>query len=300
MQVSTKLFNEQSVARFSELSGDIQQIQSRIATGKNVLKASDDPIAMVNISAAKEKQSQLNRYSANIDRATSRLNMAEVAITEMQSAVTRIYELSIQARNDTYSQNDRLAIKAEVVSLRDLMVDLANGKDASGNSLFSGYRTNVSPFVADTDGRITYQGDQGNHALPVSETMALTTSINGASAFMRVRTDEGYTSLFSVVDDLIEEMEFIGASDTSLDHIKDSLDHLSINTTKIGALINKAETQKEAITQREMVITEALSGMEDADISSLVTEMQSLIVSRDAAQQSFVMIGQQNLFDFLR
>jgi len=84
MQVSTKLFNEQSVARFSELSGDIQQIQSRIATGKNVLKASDDPIAMVNISAAKEKQSQLNRYSANIDRATSRLNMAEVAITEMQ------------------------------------------------------------------------------------------------------------------------------------------------------------------------------------------------------------------------
>jgi len=300
MQVSTKLFNEQSVARFSELSGDIQQIQSRIATGKNVLKASDDPIAMVNISAAKEKQSQLNRYAANIDRATSRLNMAEVAITEMQSAVTRIYELSIQARNDTYSQNDRLAIKAEVVSLRDLIVDLANGKDTSGNSLFSGYRTNVSPFVYDTNGRITYQGDQGNHALPVSETMALTTSINGASAFMRVKTDEGYTSLFSVVDDLIEEMEFIGASDTSLDHIKDSLDHLSINTTKIGALINKAETQKEAITQREMVITEALSGMEDADISSLVTEMQSLIVSRDAAQQSFVMIGQQNLFDFLR
>ena len=158
----------------------------------------------------------------------------------------------------------------------------------------------VTCVATDAEGRVTYLGDQGNHALPVSETMALTTSINGASAFMRVRTDEGYTSLFSVVDDLIEEMEFIGASDTSLDHIKDSLDHLSINTTKIGALINKAETQKEAITQREMVITEALSGMEDADISSLVTEMQSLIVSRDAAQQSFVMIGQQNLFDFLR
>ncbi len=300
MQVSTKLFNEQSVARFSDLSGEIQQIQSRIATGKNILKASDDPIAMVNISAAKEKQSQLNRYASNIDRATSRLSMAEVTITEMQSAVTRIYELSIQARNDTYSQNDRLAIKAEVEALRDLMVDLANGKDADGNSLFSGYRTHISPFVADTDGRITYQGDQGNHALPASETMALTTSINGASAFMRVKTDDGYTSLFSVIDDLIEEVEFIGASDTSLNHIKDSVDHLSVNTTKIGALINKAETQKDAISERQMVITDALSGMEDADISSLVTKMQSLMVSRDAAQQSFVMIGQQNLFDFLR
>ena len=73
MQVSTKLFNEQSLNRFSNLSGDIQKIQSRIATGKNVLKASDDPVAMINISAAKEKQSQIQRYSSNIDRASSRL-----------------------------------------------------------------------------------------------------------------------------------------------------------------------------------------------------------------------------------
>lgn len=300
MQVSTKLFNEQSINRFSQLNSDIQRLQSKIATGKNVLRASDDPVAMVNISAAKEKQSQLNRYATNIDRATSRLNMAEVAITEMQSAMTRIYELSLQARNDTYNRDDRLSIKAEIESLRELMLGLANSKDMTGNSLFSGYRTNVSPFVEDAEGQITYMGDQGSHALPVSETMAVATGISGASAFMRVRTDEGYTSLFSVVDQLVEEVEFIGASDTSLNHIKDSLDHLSINTAKIGALINKAETQKEAISQRQMVITSALSGIEDADISSLVTKMQSLLVSREAAQQSYVMIGQQSLFDFLR
>jgi flagellar hook-associated protein 3 FlgL len=300
MQVSTKLFNEQSINRFSQLNSDIQTLQAKIATGKNVLKASDDPVAMVNISAAKEKQSQLNRFATNIDHATSRLNMAEVAITEMQSAMTRIYELSLQARNDTYNRDDRLSIKAEIASLRDLMLGLANSNDMTGKSLFSGYRTNISPFVEDVEGHITYQGDQGSHALPVSETMAVATSINGASAFMRVRTDEGYTSLFSVVDQLVEEVELIGASDTSLKQIKDSLDHLSINTAKIGALINKAETQKEAISQRQMVITTALSGIEDADIASLVTKMQSLLVSREAAQQSYVMIGQQSLFDFLR
>lgn len=300
MQVSTKLFNEQSINRFSQLNGDIQTLQSKIAKGKNVLRASDDPVAMVNISAAKEKQSQLNRYATNIERATSRLNMAEVAITEMQSAMTRIYELSLQARNDTYNSDDRLSIKAEIESLRELMLELANSKDMTGNSLFSGYRTNVSPFVEDAEGQITYKGDQGIHALPVSETMAVATGISGASAFMRVRTDEGYTSLFSAVDQLVEEVEFIGASDTSLNHIKDSLDHLSINTAKIGALINKAEVQNEAISQRQMVITKALSGIEDADIASLVTKMQSLLVSREAAQQSYVMIGQQSLFDFLR
>jgi flagellar hook-associated protein 3 FlgL len=300
MQVSTKLFNEQSLNRFSNLSGDIQKIQSRIATGKNVLKASDDPVAMINISAAKEKQSQIQRYSSNIDRASSRLSMAEIAITEMQSVITRIYELSIQAKNDTYNNNDRESIKAEISELRALTVDLANSKDTNGNSIFSGYRTNILPFVENIDGEIEYKGDQGNHSLKVSETVTMPTSINGASAFMRIKTDDGYTSLFSVLDNLIDEVETIGASDESLEHLNNSLNHLSINTTKIGANLNKAETQRNGLSERELLITKTLSGIEDADISALISEMQSLLLSKEAAQQSFMMIGQQNLFDFLR
>ena len=118
MQVSTKLFNEQSINRFSDIAGDIQKLQSRIATGKNVLKASDDPVAMINISAAKEKQSQLERYASNIDRSMGRLGMAETSLSEMQSVLTRVYELSIQAKNDTYNHSDRKAIQVEIIELR--------------------------------------------------------------------------------------------------------------------------------------------------------------------------------------
>jgi len=300
MQVSTKLFNQQSISRFSELTGDIQSIQSRIASGKNVLKASDDAVAMINISAAKEKLTQIQRYSVNIDRASSRLSLAEVALSEIQSVVTRIYELSIQAKNDTYNEDDRKSIKAEISALRDLAVDLANSKDTSGNSIFSGYRTKVLPFEENSDGEIEYKGDQGNHSLKVSETVTMPTSINGVSAFMRIETDDGYTSLFSILDNLIEEVELVGASDESLENLNNTLNHLSINTTKIGASLNKAETQKNGLAQRELLITKTLSGIEDADITALITEMQSLLLSKEAAQQSFMMISKQNLFDFLR
>jgi len=300
MQVSTKLFNEQSVARFSDLSGDIQSIQSRIATGKNILKASDDPVAAVNISAAKDQKNLLERFEGNIDRGLIRLSSSEVAITEMQSVMTRIYELSIQARNDTYNQLDRRAIKAEVAQLRELMVNLANTKDSNGASLFSGFKTQVDPFVPDQDGRITYQGDQGNHTLPVSETLRLSTGINGVEAFMRVKTDDGYVSLFGIIDDLVDEMEFVGASESNLNNIKASIDHLGVDLTRIGALMNTAEAQEKSIEKRKIVVSENLSSLEDADLSKLVTELQGMIVSRDAAQQTFVQISRQNLFDFLR
>jgi len=223
-----------------------------------------------------------------------------VAASEMQSVMTRIYELSIQAKNDTYTAADRRAIRAEVIELRKLMVDLANTKDSNGASLFSGFRTQVDPFVTDTDGRISYQGDQGSHTLPVSETMRLATGINGAEAFMRIKTDDGYVSLFGIVDNLVAEMETLGARESTLDDIKASIDHLGVNITRIGTLINTAEMQKSSIAQRKIVVSENLSNLEDADLSRLVTELQGLIVSRDAAQQTFVQISRQNLFDFLR
>ena len=42
MQVSTKLFNEQLVRQFGKLTEDIQKKQEKIASGKAILKASDD------------------------------------------------------------------------------------------------------------------------------------------------------------------------------------------------------------------------------------------------------------------
>ena len=56
MQVSTKLFNQQSVNQFGKLTEEIQDLQAKVATGKNILKSSDDPVAAVELSAAKEQK----------------------------------------------------------------------------------------------------------------------------------------------------------------------------------------------------------------------------------------------------
>ena len=45
MQVSTKLLNQQQISQFGKLNSNIADIQERISTGKNILRASDDPVA---------------------------------------------------------------------------------------------------------------------------------------------------------------------------------------------------------------------------------------------------------------
>ena len=44
MKVSTKLFNQQQIRQFSSLNEDIQKLQDRISSGKNIIVASDDPV----------------------------------------------------------------------------------------------------------------------------------------------------------------------------------------------------------------------------------------------------------------
>ena len=73
MQISNKLFNQQQLGHFGRLNNDIQQIQSKIASGKNILKASDDPLGAIQLSAVKDQKELLGKFSSNVSAAQVRL-----------------------------------------------------------------------------------------------------------------------------------------------------------------------------------------------------------------------------------
>lgn len=300
MQISTKVFNDQALAKFADTNQNIQETQSRISTGKNLLRASDDPVAAANISVAKDKLKDLSQFEKNIDKATGRLELCEVSITEMQNICTRIYELSLMSANDTYNASDRATVKAEIQSLKEMMIALANTKDMNGDAVFAGYKSNIIPFVADNSGTVAFYGNQGTSMLQISETQKTATTINGSDAFMRISTDNGYRDIFSIVDDITTALDANTVNKTAINDIQDAADHFGIKMTEIGSLINVSDQQKSVIEKRIQAVTEDLSTMEDADLAQLVSTLQNLLLTRDASQQSFALIGQQSLFDYIR
>ena len=50
MKISNKLFNDQQIRQFSQNMQDIQKLQSKISSGKNIIFASDDPVGAVELS----------------------------------------------------------------------------------------------------------------------------------------------------------------------------------------------------------------------------------------------------------
>ena len=207
MQVSTKLFNDQQVRQFGKLTEDIQQKQEKISSGKAILRASDDPVVAANLSAAKEQEQLLSRFEENSYKAQLRLDASDKTINEAMSVMTRIAELATQARSPVFDGFSRKAILTEVQALRETLVDLANTKDANGESLFSGYKTDKQAYVRSPDGSVHYNGDRGVHTVQVSENVNVATGLDGETVFGRVETQNGRRSVFEIVDGVMASID---------------------------------------------------------------------------------------------
>jgi len=138
MQISSKVFTEQQVRQFGKMNENIQELQDRVSSGKNILKASDDPIGAVHLSAAQEQKQILERFEKNVGFAQSRLRLGDQTLNESISILTRIAELTTQAGNGVYDGFSIKAIMTEIAQLKEAVVDLANTRDSQGQSLFFG------------------------------------------------------------------------------------------------------------------------------------------------------------------
>ncbi|MBT3650836.1 MAG: flagellar hook-associated protein FlgL [Rhodobacteraceae bacterium] len=82
--------------------------------------------------------------------------------------------------------------------------------------------------------------------------------------------------------------------------IQSLLEHFALSRTIVGARINNADAQNTVLQDRSISIQTEISDLRDADIETLITELQTIMVTRDAARQTYSTINSQSLFDFLK
>ena len=184
--------------------------------------------------------------------------------------------------------------------IRDSIRDLANSTDPSGRSIFGGFKITSPPFAVDNAGKTSFVGDRGAHMVRISPTMELQTAIDGSSAFDRVPSEAGgFTSVFSMLDLMIEDLEAGDVEDLPIDDMKNAASHFADQRALVGAQMNKAQNQRTLLENRNLILTENIGEMEDADLGKIVTDLQNLLVNKEVAQKAFSMISQLNLFDMI-
>ena len=136
MKISNRLFNDQQISQFSKNMSDIQKLQSKISSGKNIVFASDDPVGAVELSGLKDVTSRIDQFLKNANLANDRLHLMDSTLEGAKDIFIRCNELAVQASNDVLGVGDREAIALEFDELKKELLSLANIQD-SGEVLFS-------------------------------------------------------------------------------------------------------------------------------------------------------------------
>ena len=78
MRISTSQMFQQSVDAMLARQRELSQTELQVASGKRILRPSDDPSAAVRVLDLKEAQQRLSQYQRNADAAMAKLDQEEM------------------------------------------------------------------------------------------------------------------------------------------------------------------------------------------------------------------------------
>ena len=193
MRIATQQVFLNNIENLSRTSSDVFNTQQQLSTGKRVLQPSDDPLASAQIQKFNKEIARTEQFEGNIEVAERRLELEEITLDQINTQSIRLRELTIQARNGTLTNTDRLAIASEVDEILDSVASLMNTVDVQGEYLFSGNKGFTEPYTFDSDtGRYVFNGDDGQRFLQIGPSNKLASTDSGFDVFEKVAKVPGY------------------------------------------------------------------------------------------------------------
>ena len=138
----------------NSLSDSIQ----RLSSGYKINSSADDPAGCAISEKMRIQIRGLQQANNNTTDGVSVLNTAEGAIVEIQSMLTRLKELTVQAANDVNSDDERSAIQQEIDNVNQEIDRISEQTEFNTQSLING---NLS--------RRVYSDTQGVNQLSISD-----------------------------------------------------------------------------------------------------------------------------------
>ncbi|MCE1115796.1 MULTISPECIES: flagellar hook-associated protein 3 [Pseudomonas] len=183
MRISTAQFYESSATSYTSNFANLMKVKQQIDTGVRIQSAGDDPVGAARLLLLQQQQALLKQYDGNMTTVNNSLLQEESVLATINDAMQRASDLAIRAGGAGISAADRTSISSELKEIEANIFGLLNSRDANGDYMFGGTKTSSPPYVRNADGSYSYQGDQTQLSLQVSDTLKLATNDTGFSIF---------------------------------------------------------------------------------------------------------------------
>lgn len=124
----------------NKITSDMNVINTKLASGRQMSKISDNPVNMVSALAMRSGLAEINQYQENLSFGNSMITASESALTQMKELIIDSKNQALIGINDSQNPTTRTYVADEIHVYLEQAVTLANTK-WDGKYVFGGYRT---------------------------------------------------------------------------------------------------------------------------------------------------------------
>lgn len=266
MRINQNIYSLNIFKNYTKSVASNSTALERIASGKKINSAKDNPIKIERSENINIKLRSLQKASQNTQDGISALQIVDTAIGEIEDVLIRMRELSVQASSDNYSDEDRVSIKAEIEELKKFIDDTAESTEVNGNKLIG--NKNVT--------------DNSNPEIKKSQ----------IGAEVGETIDIPYYNLSCDVLG-IDNVDVINNPSQSITMLEKAISDVAGYRSKYGAIQNRMEESLDMIESNRATYEKNYSEIVDADVA---LEMLEVTRTSILMESSLALMAQSNNF----
>lgn len=266
MRINQNIYSLNIFRNYTKSVASNSTALERIASGKKINSAKDNPIKVERSENINIKLRSLQKASQNTQDGISTLQIVDTTIGEIEDALIRMRELSVQASSDNYSDEDRVSIKAEIEELKKFIDDTAESTEVNGNKLIG--NKNVT--------------DNSNPEIKKSQ----------IGAEVGETIDIPYYNLSCDVLG-IDNVDVINNPSQSITMLEKAISDVAGYRSKYGAIQNRMEESLDMIESNRATYEKNYSEIVDADVA---LEMLEVTRTSILMESSLALMAQSNNF----
>ncbi|GEN50609.1 flagellin N-terminal helical domain-containing protein [Alkalibacterium pelagium] len=326
MRINTNTAAMNTYSRLTQANGSRGNSMAKLSSGLRINRAGDDAAGLSISEKMKNQISGLNQATRNAQDGISLIQTAEGALNETHSILNRMRDLTVQAKNDTNTNEDRLAIQKEMDSLTEEIDRIAGQTQFNTKTLLNG------DFAGDGN-ELSFQiGSNAGQSieLNIGNMSATGLSLKVDNATLKVSnvvSEDGQDAIDEAQEDLVTAQEALAAAidadangdhsalqeavtaaeetlaaaqeaatvapdfDTVLNTIDSAITSVSTERANLGATQNRLEHTINNLTTTKENLSEANSRIRDVDMAE---EMMEFTKNNILSQASTAMLAQAN------
>jgi flagellar hook-associated protein 3 FlgL len=236
------------------------------------------------------------QFQTNIGDLQSKLQVGNSVMSDAAQLMTSAISLGTEGATGTTTASERQTIAAQVTSLQQQMLSLAN-TTYQGTYIFSGTNVTTPAFTADASSPsgVDYNGNSASTSVEISQGQSIQTNLPGNQVFLN-----SSGNVFGALNDLANALNSGTGIAAATTEVQNAFNQINSQAGFYGNALNQLQSTESYLSQETVNLSSQQNSLIGANLTQAATNLSQDEMDEQASESATAQIIQlPNVLDYI-